>query len=107
MVFEGAQTGGQEMARTKETSVERPAGRTLQRERRTHWLEKLKEPEESSRFHPVRLVSTPELDEREAPQRRASIEIVLTDGRRVVVPEGFVAEDLHRVLSVLEGAPSC
>jgi hypothetical protein len=33
----------------------------------------------------------------------AAIEVVLVDGRRVVVPEGFAAEDLERVLWVLEG----
>ena len=50
------------------------------------------------RFHPVRLVEA-----RRGGDRREAIEVVLVDGRRVRVPEGFAAEDLERVLAVLEG----
>jgi len=53
-------------------------------------------------FHPVRIVE---------PCRRngngTPIEVVLLDGRRVRVPEGFAAADLARVLAVLERAASC
>ena len=52
------------------------------------------------RFHPVRVV--------EAAGGRGelggAIEVVLVDGRRLRVPAGFAAEDLARVLEVLEGA---
>lgn len=48
------------------------------------------------RFHRVRLVGG-------LRERNAAIEVVLVDGRRVVVPEGFAAEELERVLGVLEG----
>jgi hypothetical protein len=45
------------------------------------------------RFHPVRLVGGD----------GAGIEVVLLDGRRVRVREGFSSEELGRVLEVLEG----
>ena len=35
------------------------------------------------------------------------MEVVLVNGRRVRVPQGFVAEDLVRVLEVVEGGVSC
>ena len=54
------------------------------------------------RFHPVRLVGPEPLD-----PRPGTIEVVLSKGRRVCVPRGFVAEDLVRVLEVLEGGVSC
>ena len=54
------------------------------------------------RFHPVRLVEPDHGD-----HRPGTIEVVLLDGRRVRVPQGFAAEDLVRVLEVLEGAASC
>jgi hypothetical protein len=53
------------------------------------------------RFHPVRRVEPERLD----PQP-GTIEVVLLNGRRVRVPPGFVAEDLVRVLEVLEGRVS-
>jgi transposase-like protein len=53
-------------------------------------------------FHPVRVVETPDGN-----HSAGSIEVVLPDGRRVRVPEGFAAADLARVLAVLEGAVSC
>ena len=49
------------------------------------------------RFDPVRLV------ERLRGGMSAGIEVVLVDGRRVRLPEGFEAEELKRVLGVLEG----
>jgi hypothetical protein len=48
------------------------------------------------RFHRVQLVGG-------LRGTSAAIEVVLMDGRRVVVPEGFAAEELERVLGVLEG----
>lgn len=45
------------------------------------------------RFHPVRVVGGD----------GAGIEVVLLDGRRVRVGEGFSSEELSRVLEVLEG----
>ena len=48
-------------------------------------------------FHPVRLMG----DRGLTGSRR--IEIVLVDGRRVRLEEGFSPEDLDRVLEVLEG----
>jgi len=54
------------------------------------------------RFHPVRLVEPDRGD-----PSPGTIEVVLLDGRRVRVPQGFAAEDLVRVLEVLEGAASC
>jgi hypothetical protein len=53
--------------------------------------------EQRATFHPVRLVG----ERRLTGERR--IEIVLVDGRRVRVGEGFSPEDLDRVLDVLEG----
>lgn len=52
-------------------------------------------------FHPVELVRS---------NRRvgdAAIEVVLADGWRVRVPAGFAAEDLERVLHVLDGRDRC
>src|SRR5215831_8867317 len=54
------------------------------------------------RFHPVRRVEPEPLD-----PRPGTIEVVLLNGRRVRIPPGFVAEDLVRVLEVLEGGVSC
>ena len=49
-------------------------------------------------FHPVRVASDG------ADHRAASIEIELGGGRRIRVAAGFEAEDLRRVLAVLEAA---
>ena len=54
------------------------------------------------RFHPVRLREAEPLDPKAGP-----MEVVLVNGRRVRVPQGFVAEDLVRVLEVVEGGVSC
>lgn len=48
------------------------------------------------RFHPVRLVGG-------LRDRNSAIEVVLVDGCRVRVSEDFVAEELERVLWILEG----
>jgi len=55
------------------------------------------------RFHQVRVVQTPA----EHGPRAASIEIELTSGERVHVPQGFAADDLRRVLALLAEAASC
>jgi len=61
-----------------------------------------REDEEAVAFHPVRLVrATP------TPGPGAPIEIVLGEGVRVRVPGGFAAEDLERVLRVLEVGSLC
>ena len=52
-------------------------------------------------FHPVRMIGAGGRGPIEA------IEIVLVDGRRVRVPEGFASRELERVLGVLEGRASC
>ena len=53
-------------------------------------------------FHPVRVAS-----EGAGDRRAASIEIELGGGRRVRVTAGFEAEDLRRVLAVLDEAATC
>jgi hypothetical protein len=51
-------------------------------------------------FHPVRIVER-------GNGNGTPIEVVLLDGLRVRVPEGFAAAGLARVLAVLAGAASC
>lgn len=75
----------------------------LKPERIWHWAAWFrKQSNRTISFHPVRLVE---------PRREnggiTTIEVVLLDGRRVRVQEGFSATDLARVLTVLEGAVSC
>lgn len=53
------------------------------------------------RFHPVRLVEPRRSGS--GSERGEALEVLLVDGRRVRVPAGFAAEDLARVLAVLEG----
>ena len=75
----------------------------LQPSRIWRWSARLKEESKGGmRFHAVRLVEPERLD-----PRPGMIEVVLRNGRRVRVPQGFVAEDLARVLEVLEGRVSC
>jgi hypothetical protein len=62
------------------------------------WAQRL-ECEGELRFHPVRLVA-PRGTARPAGE---PLEVVLGAGRSVRVPPGFAAEDLARVLAVLEG----
>lgn len=66
-------------------------------ERLYRWARQLRGGPTSVPFHPVRLVG----GIRAVEGRR--IEIVLVDGRRVRVGEGFSPEELDRVLDVLEG----
>jgi hypothetical protein len=67
------------------------------------WSARLKDRANGSiLFHPVRVVETADGN-----HSAGSIEVVLPDGRRVRVTEGFAAADLARVLAVLEGAMSC
>ena len=75
----------------------------LQPSRIWRWLARLKgESKGGMHFHPVRLVEPEHVD-----PGPGTIEVVLLNGRRVRVPQGFVAEDLVRVLEVLEGGLSC
>jgi transposase len=61
------------------------------------WARQLKGGKSLEVFHPVRLVGVSGVVE------GRKIEIELVDGRRVRVGEGFSAEELGRVLEVLEG----
>lgn len=68
------------------------------------WRSRLGEGKEASvRFHPVQLssVAQPRVPE------SSGIEIELAGGRRVRVGHGFDAEDLRRVVAVLEGGSAC
>jgi hypothetical protein len=65
------------------------------------WASRLGRPE-AVRFHPVRLAG-----EGSENWPGAAIEIHLVGGRRVRLAPGFEAEDLRRVLAVLEGAAQC
>ena len=67
------------------------------------WARRLESPDEGIAFHPVRVVQAPS-EERRGPD---PIEVVLGDGRSVRVPPGFAAQDLERVLGVLEARPAC
>jgi hypothetical protein len=62
------------------------------------WAKRLDEAAEPVRFHAVRVVHRSEVGARGA----ASLEIVLGEGLRVRVASGFEAQDLERVLDVLE-----
>jgi transposase-like protein len=92
--------------------VSRESGMSLSRFAREHgvqpariwrWSARLGEQSNGSVvFHPVRLIRSSNGD-----HNPGIIEVILPDGRRVRVPEGFAAADLARVLAVLEGAVSC
>lgn len=77
-------------------------------QRIARWAEQLEEP--ASRegaptdvgFHPVRVVGA----DRDR-GRREPIEVLLGEGLRVRVPEGFASDDLARVLAVLEARAAC
>jgi hypothetical protein len=65
------------------------------------WARRLADrPHEAFRFVPVRVV-----DDR--PDTRASIDIELGHGRRVRVAAGFAADDLRRVLAILDERVPC
>jgi hypothetical protein len=66
--------------------------------RLSRWAKRLEEGSEPVRFHAVRVVHGSEVEARGA----MSLEIVLGERLRVRVASGFVAEDLERVLEVLE-----
>ncbi len=66
------------------------------------WAARLRAAEGSVRFHPVRVIGVSRRDGGAEP-----LEVVLGNGRRVRVPAGFVAEDLQRVLDVLERRTAC
>jgi hypothetical protein len=68
-------------------------------ERLARWQRLLRaEPQGPLRFHPVRVQQVqPRLAE-----SGDRIELVLRDGRSIQVPHGFDADDLRRVLDVLE-----
>jgi len=75
----------------------------LHRARLWRWSSRLrKRPDQAAIFHPVRIV-----EPRPPNHSPAAIEVVLLDGRRVRLAEGFAAADLARVLAVLEGVVSC
>jgi len=71
----------------------------LQPSRMWRWSARVRgEKKGGMRFHPVRLREAEPLDPKAGP-----MEVVLVNGRWVRVPQGFVAEDLVRVLEVVEG----
>jgi hypothetical protein len=66
------------------------------------WASRLRKREPAAmRFHPVRVASA------ETSRREGWIEMDLGHGPRVRVAPGFAAEDLRRVLTVLEEVASC
>ena len=73
--------------------------------RLARWSGRLRatDPEPEVAFHPVRLVDAGG----GAVRGEERIEVVLRDGTRVRVPRVFAAEDLRRVVEVLEGRGSC
>jgi hypothetical protein len=81
-------------------SLSQFAGRYgLRGERISRWVSRIEKPESSGpSFHQVRLVEAQDRWD-DGGER---IEVVLTDGRTVRLPHGFAAEDLHKVLRVLE-----
>lgn len=77
----------------------------IPRRRLERWARRLGAPDGSVRFHRVRLVERGVTD---AVQRGdARIEIEWAPGRRVRVMPGFAADDLTRVLEVLEARDRC
>lgn len=78
----------------------------LKPRRIVRWISRL-EPAGSAevQFHPIRLVDSAE--RRRPASRPEAIEVVLVNGCRVRLPEGFAAEELQRVLAVLEDEARC
>ena len=67
------------------------------------WASRLERPRaERVQFHPVRVVGV-----EPGKEAGSAIEILLVGGRRVRVAGGFDAEDLQRVLAVLEPGTRC
>ena len=76
----------------------------VHRGRLSRWASRLEQAEPvPMRFHPVRVASDTTADRRGC----VSIEIALASGRCVRVARGFDAEDLRRVLAVLDEAATC
>ena len=75
----------------------------VDRRRVARWARRL-EASTPVRFHPVRL--TEEAEPRPSASAQA-IEIELPSGARIRVPQGFEAEDLRRLWSVLAAGASC
>lgn len=73
----------------------------VDRRRVSRWVARLDDGTRAVRFVPVRVTEAP----RES--RGGPIEIELTPGRCLRVPPGFAADDLRRVLAVLEGRTPC
>jgi hypothetical protein len=94
--------------RSGETLAEFCRKQRIQRRRLERWARRLRGSGEGIRFHRARLV-----ERRSAAQEPvggaagAPIEIEWGVGRRVRVFSGFLAEDLGRVLEVLEGRSRC
>lgn len=76
------------------------------RRRLERWARRLGGPDGSIRFHRVRLVERRPTSDA-VHDGGAPIEIEWAPGRRVRVFPGFSAEDLGRVLEVLEGRERC
>ena len=67
------------------------------------WASRLERPRaEPVQFHPVRVVGV-----EPGKEAGSAIEILLVGGRRVRVAGGFDAEDLQRVLAVIEPGTRC
>jgi len=78
----------------------------IARRRLERWARRLGAADGRVRFHRVRLVERGVADA--VPRGVASsIEIEWVPGRRVRVPAGFAADDLARVLEVLEAREGC
>jgi transposase-like protein len=73
----------------------------VRRGRVARWIRRL-ETVAPLHFHPVRIIGA--LD---APESSAAIEIERPTGERIRLPRGFDADDLRRLLSVLEARVSC
>jgi hypothetical protein len=73
-------------------------------QRLRYWVVRLTQAQESEpvplQFHPVHIV-----EGRAASPSEQRIEVVLAAGHSVLVPSGFAADDLARVLDVLAGHP--
>ena len=80
-------------------SVTEFAGRHgLRGERISRWASRIQNRERKGvRFHHVRVVEAADRSHRDE-----KIEVLLPDGRSVRVPHGFAAEELQKVLQVLE-----
>jgi len=73
----------------------------IQYERLARWKRRLRgEPSEAVHFHPVRVRQV----ERQSNDSGDRIELVLSQDRSIRVPHGFDAEDLRRLLSVVEAS---